>query len=326
MKQLGEIKTIGGNIFLIYVTLGLFLFFSRNAFADEASSNSFSILESVIASGEYSTSNSYILRDDFDEFMIGTSTAGSFGLNDGFLFYPFVSTPILAAAAGNTQVSLSWTAAQGFLGWNVSGYNIGISTASGGGYSFSEVGNVLSLTKTNLANGTKYFFIVRAEDAFGNSIVTSPEVSATPSSLGGEAGVFGGGVIPPFGFGFGPPVPSIPPSSPLCSRSDLNCDGRVNLQDFSILLTKPEKSERAILSYLFSDWTEILPIPFVSASELVLNKKTPQRFSESKELAQAISVFSPAEAVPSAKSLWSSLKDSILFLFQWLREAIKKFL
>ena len=54
--------------------------------------------------------------------------------SSGFAAYPFASTPSVSATAGNAQVALSWTASQGFVGWTVSGYDIGQSTVAGGPY------------------------------------------------------------------------------------------------------------------------------------------------------------------------------------------------
>jgi hypothetical protein len=87
----------------------------------------------------------------------------------------------------------------------------------------------------------------------------------------------GGGGIPP------PPPPPPPPTlisslislltgekvSPECAfpnirRSDLNCDGRVDLQDLSILLTRPRLITGKFLSFLFADWSERLPVPLAS--------------------------------------------------------------
>jgi len=93
----------------------------------------------------------------------------------------------------------------------------------------------------------------------------------------------GGATPPPVGPPGGPPpssgpgksiftiFPIIPPFTelpiPVCgiaqgfSRSDFNCDGEVNLQDLSILLSYKQPLSGQILSFLFSDWTKQLPIP-----------------------------------------------------------------
>ena len=167
----------------IFIPAVLSLLLLLTAKADEFTSSSFKVLEPVLQPAGYSTSSDYILISTIAQLATGTSTASSFNLSSGFLYFPFAyfPSPVVTATAGDTQVSLSWTAAQGFLGWNVSGYNIGKSTSSGGPYAFSaSLGNVTSSTRTGLTNGTTYYFVVRAEDFFGNPIATSSEVSSTP--------------------------------------------------------------------------------------------------------------------------------------------------
>lgn len=71
------------------------------------------------------------------------------------------------------------------------------------------------------------------------------------------------GTPPPF-FGSlislltGEPAPILCPDG---KRSDLNCDGEVNLKDLSILFAQPKLVTGKILSLLFSDWTQNLPVP-----------------------------------------------------------------
>jgi hypothetical protein len=168
--------------FIILGSISLALF-AQLADADEFTSSSFKVRDPVlqIASSTEMQSTNFRLIGTVGQIAIGTSTAASFGVRGGFLYFPKVTSPVVSATPGDAKVSLSWTASQGFLGWNVSGYNVGRSTSSGGPYTFtSSLGNVLTHTVTGLTNGTTYFFIVRAEDAFGNSIATSSEVSATP--------------------------------------------------------------------------------------------------------------------------------------------------
>jgi Malectin domain/Fibronectin type III domain len=92
--------------------------------------------------------------------------------------------PLLAAPTGlaatvipTGQVKLSWSAST-----NASCYNVKWSTADGGPY--ASVTNVFGLTYTNtgLANGTLYYFVVSATNAFGES-ANSAQVSARPVSL-----------------------------------------------------------------------------------------------------------------------------------------------
>jgi len=178
--------------------------------AQEFQSVNFKVLDPVLSSANYATSTDFQLWGSIAQLGIGTSPAADFKVNAGSLFFPSVSTPAVAATAGDSQVSLSWTAAVGVLGWTVSGYNIGQAIVSGGPYTFSaSLGNVLSSTRTGLSNGTSYYFVVRAEDAFGNPIATSSEVSVAPvastptpapspvPASGGGGGGGGGYTAPP---------------------------------------------------------------------------------------------------------------------------------
>lgn len=94
------------------------------------------------------------------------------------------STPDnVTAAAGDTQVSLSWSAStQGT--YTVSGYNVYRSTTTGTGYTKinSSTLTARSYTDTGLTNGTKYFYVVRAVDSQGSESASSSEVYATPSA------------------------------------------------------------------------------------------------------------------------------------------------
>ncbi|MEK7514216.1 MAG: dockerin type I domain-containing protein, partial [Patescibacteria group bacterium] len=86
-------------------------------------------------------------------------------------------------------------------------------------------------TRTGLTNGTLYYFVIVVNDFFGNRIATSTQVSATPSgsttSTGGGGG--GGMIIPKY-------VPPLDEELPECTQiADLNCDGYVDIVDFSIM-------------------------------------------------------------------------------------------
>src|SRR5271155_5050157 len=79
----------------------------------------------------------------------------------------------LAAAAGNAQVSLSWTASA-----TATSYHVKRSTSSGAETQIAAPTST-SYTDTGLSNGTKYFYEVSAVNSGGES-ANSPEVSATP--------------------------------------------------------------------------------------------------------------------------------------------------
>lgn len=267
------------KVFLVWLLLVVsYLSFVSLAFAQEFTSTNFKIIDPVIFSGDFSTSTGFQMHGVITQLAIGTSTASDFGVNAGFLYFPSVTRPVVTATAGASQVALSWTTAEGFSGWNVGGYSVGQSTVSGGPYTYTSVGNVNSATLVGLDNNVIHYFVVRVLDGLGNVIETSAEVSATPFS-GDGGGIIGPPptIIPPL-----PPLPEIireviisligePLAAPECPnplRSDLNCDGSVNLQDLSILLTRPPVITGQILSFLFSDWTDRLPIPVLGGEIL----------------------------------------------------------
>ncbi len=80
----------------------------------------------------------------------------------------------LAAAAGNAQVALNWTASSG-----ATGYYVERSNASGGPYNQISVQAAANYTDTGLTNGTKYFYVVSAYNSAGQS-ANSADISATP--------------------------------------------------------------------------------------------------------------------------------------------------
>jgi predicted phage tail protein len=87
----------------------------------------------------------------------------------------------LAAAAGDTQVRLSWIAPVSDGGSSVIRYNVYV-TAAPGVQGATKKGSTTSndVTVTNLTNGTVYYFMVTAVNASGNESPFSTEVSAEP--------------------------------------------------------------------------------------------------------------------------------------------------
>ena len=180
------------HLFCIFLGLVFFTF----AHAD-FSSTSYTMENPVnIIEGGQSSSSSFQYLSSTGQLTSGQSTSTSFAENAGFLYFPTASTPALSATAGNAQVALSWTAATGILA-NVTSYQVGTGTVSGT-YTFQDVGNVISYTKTGLSNGTPYYFKVRSY-ALGLLLSESVEVSSTPvapstpPSSGGSGGGGGGG-------------------------------------------------------------------------------------------------------------------------------------
>jgi fibronectin type 3 domain-containing protein len=80
----------------------------------------------------------------------------------------------LSAAAGNAQITLTWNASAG-----ATSYHVKRSTTSGAETQISAP-TTNNFTDTGLTNGTKYFYVVSAVNAGGES-ANSSEVSATPT-------------------------------------------------------------------------------------------------------------------------------------------------
>lgn len=263
-------------VFIIFLLAGFLAAF--DAQADRATSTNFIIDSGVINSGgENATSASFLMPQAFGEPALGLSTSSFFRILGGFLSFPFVSDPVLSASAGQEQVVVSWTASEGFLGFNVSGYDVGTGITADG-ETFENVGNVLTFTKTGLTGGTTYFFKVRAKDEFGEVIAVSNEMTAVPTAAGappapGGAGGAGRGVarvpVPPFEELLEKILVPVLPEIPCFPKTDLNCDGKINLSDFSIFLylmpqPQPEPADfnedKSVdirdLSVLFFDWTD----------------------------------------------------------------------
>jgi fibronectin type 3 domain-containing protein len=84
----------------------------------------------------------------------------------------------LTATAGNSQVSLIWSASKG-----ASSYDVKRSTTSGGPYSQIATPTTTSYTDTGLTNSTTYYYVVAAANSAGAS-ANSVQVSATPTATG----------------------------------------------------------------------------------------------------------------------------------------------
>lgn len=164
------------------------------ALATEVTSTSYKIFDPVISVGGVKvTSTTYTVLSSFGQVSIGESTSTSYKVRSGFEYFPVATAPVLSATAGAEQVSLSWTASVGSLGWTVTSYDVCVGTSSNTYSSCTNVGNVTSNTVTSLTAGTTYFFRIRAKTVFGVVIVRSNEASAVPTAAVAAAPTGGGG-------------------------------------------------------------------------------------------------------------------------------------
>jgi fibronectin type 3 domain-containing protein len=93
---------------------------------------------------------------------------------------PTLAIPVaptnLAETAGNTQVGLTWTASAG-----AASYNVKRSNSSGSETTIASPTSA-SYTDSTVTNGTKYYYVVTAVNAAGES-TNSNEVNATPNVI-----------------------------------------------------------------------------------------------------------------------------------------------
>lgn len=176
-------------IFLLCGVLSGALF----AHAEEYTSSSYRVLDPVMFSSGYGTSSSFGLWGSVSQPATATSTSAGYEVRSGFLYFPFVTTPVLTASlVGTNTAVVTWTSAQAYLGWSVGSYTHGFGTNALGPYTYTPVGTNLVATSTGLTLGSTYYFVTVVNDAFGNPIGTSSPVSlAIPS--GGDDDDDGGG-------------------------------------------------------------------------------------------------------------------------------------
>jgi hypothetical protein len=171
------------------------------------SSSNFRVVDSQHAGFKASSSSdSYRLLSTIGDIAIGSSSATSFGLRSGFLYYPLIIAPTLnSATAGDAQVTLTWAASTMDAGWTVSGYNV-CTKPSASSYTCEDVGDVTTFVKSGLTNGTNHTFKVQAKETFGDVVAESGELSASPTAAPtptptptpppGGGGGGGGGFVP----------------------------------------------------------------------------------------------------------------------------------
>lgn len=201
LPWLAVLLTLNGGIFL--------------AQAQEYTSSSFVLKNSTLTiQGGESSSSGFKYFSATGQTVTGENTSLNFMQRAGFLYFVTAASPSLSATVGDNRVILTWTASVSPLA-NIE-YRVGIANASGGPYTYTSVGDVLTYTKTFLNNGQTYYFKVRvfAGDEF---LAESGEISAVPFAPavgpGGSGGGGGGGVGGGGPGGGGAPGASIPPQT-----------------------------------------------------------------------------------------------------------------
>jgi regulation of enolase protein 1 (concanavalin A-like superfamily) len=106
---------------------------------------------------------------------LGTATFDNVTVQPGWPVAPAAPAG-LTATAGDGSVALNWSASA-----TAANYFVKRSTTSGSGYTAVATNTSLAFTNTGLSNGTLYYFVVSAGNAFGES-TNSTQVSARPTS------------------------------------------------------------------------------------------------------------------------------------------------
>jgi cellulose 1,4-beta-cellobiosidase len=151
---------------------------------------SYNVLRATTGAGPYASIASGVAMTSYSDSTVTNGTTYYYvvqAVNSGGASgnsNPASATPIappsaptnLTAAAGNAQVSLSWSASSG-----ATSYSVLRATANGGPYASIASGvTTTSYTDTNVTNGTSYYYVVQAVNNGGTS-GNSNQASTRPS-------------------------------------------------------------------------------------------------------------------------------------------------
>lgn len=203
-------------------------------------------------------------------------------------------------------------------------------TSGGGGYSSSNSFQLWSSfaqlaigTSTSNSNQIQSGFLYFPEAA------ASPPASTPPTSPppGTGSGSITTPIPPAPPIGLPPIVPiliefitgeRVPPECAGVNRSDLNCDGRVDLKDLSVLFSRPRAVTTRTLSLLFADWTERLPALRGEPTQLAVPEETetvkppPTGLAQVKE---SVSATTTKQVIKPAISLWRGFVKLVKLVF-----------
>lgn len=157
----------------------LFIVYGSNAYSADLTSTNFIVKDPLVGTGGgYGNSTNFEAFGSGDMTMLGSGSSTNFEGRYGFLWYPYVTQGVFTAVVNGAQADLSWGASTAGLGWSISGYNTGISSVSGGPYTYTNVGLVTSYSYTSLDPG-QYCFVLQTLDAASVVIATSAESCIT---------------------------------------------------------------------------------------------------------------------------------------------------
>mgnify|MGYP001591403141 CR=1 FL=1 len=203
--------------------------------------------------------------------------------------------------------------------------------SGGGGYSSSNNFQLWSsISQPAIGKSTSDSKELRSGFLYFSAATPTPTPTATPTPTSDPGG---GNIPPPSGGAGGPPAiglpPLVPPLGPFippfvtfitgeeipatcagASRSDLNCDGNVDLRDLSILFSKPFFATGRALSLLFSDWTSRLPIPQIQPDTSQIAEASPLATPPAglAEIGSVVSTATPSGAEEYlTPSFWSRI-------------------
>lgn len=166
-------------------------------YADELTSPTFGISDSrVTVGGGYSSSGSFQYISSTGQAATGTALSALFTSNDGALYYPVASSPVLSATPSSASIALNWTASSAVFA-NVTEYQYGVSSSADGVYSYTSAGLALSGTVSGLTASTTYFFKTRVYAGtlllIESSVVSATTTAGSTSVSSGASGGGGGG-------------------------------------------------------------------------------------------------------------------------------------
>lgn len=172
--------------------------------AGDLNSPSFTVNDSIVTvGGGLSTSASFQYIGATGQTVAGSATSTTYRTNDGALYYPVASSPVVSVTAGTTSVSIGWTASTATFA-TVTEYQYGIAPASTGVYTYTANGTARTATASGLTSGTAYLVKVRVYsgtllliESDAVPVTTTGTTPTPPPSSGGGASGGGGGAIPP---------------------------------------------------------------------------------------------------------------------------------